>query len=233
VGVRWLPLVAPTTPDAATTDGLVVGEASADVVDTTAATAKGGALRMRLATPTAPGTYVVLMTLEASDGTPYDVATQALLRPFTVVVPKPIDLRITGPSSLTSRPDAPVAHDVTLQNTGTQAWGSSLFASIWSDPALDPALDRSFSQVLSLSANWLDTTTGTVLPAGSSPLPRQLGAPGGATAVHLDLEAPASGGQYLLILSLSVQGDLGEFPEAPLFVPATISVSASDASSAS
>jgi hypothetical protein len=230
VGVRWLPLVAPSAPDAATTEsGLVVGEASADVVDTATATRTGGSLHLGLATPTTPGTYVVLMTLEASDGTPYDVATQALLRPFTVVVPKPLDLRITGPSTLTSQPGVPVSFDVALQNTGTQPWGSSLYASIWNDPALDPTLDASFSRVLSLSASWLDTATGAMIPAAAYPLPRQLGAPGESTVVHLNIEAPAAGGQYLLVLSLLVQGNLGQFPETPLLVPTTISVTAPSA----
>ena len=230
VGVRWLPLVAPSAPDAATTaSGLVVGEASVDVVDTATATRSGGTLRLGLATPTTPGTYVVLMTLEASDGTPYDVATQALLRPFTVVVPKPIDLRMTGPSTLLSQPGVPVSFDVVLQNTGTQPWGSSLYASIWNDPALDSTLDASFSRVLSLSASWLDTATGEVIPAADYPLPRQLGAPGGTTDVHLSIEAPDTGGQYLLMLSLAVQGNLGQFPQTPLLVPTTISVTAPSA----
>ena len=230
VGVRWLPLIVPTTPDAASTDGgLVVGEAKADVVDTATATRTGGSLHLGLATPTTPGTYVVLMTLEAADGTPYDVATQALLRPFTVVVPKPLDLRITGPSTLTTQPGVPVSFDVALENTGTQPWGSSLFASIWNDPALDPGVDSSFSRVLSLSANWLDSTTGMVIPAASYPLPRQLGAPGGLAAVHLNIEAPPTSCQYLLVLSLAVQGNLGQFPQTPLLVPATVSGTAPSA----
>ena len=233
VGVRWLPLVAPSTPDATTTDGgLVVGEANADVVDTASATRSGSSLKLGLSAPTTPGTYVVLLTLETADGTPYDVATQALLRPFTVVVPKPIDLRITGPSLLTSQPGVPVSFDVALENTGTQAWGSSLYASIWNDPALDPALDASFSKVLSLRANWLNTATGVVTPAASYPLPRQLGAPGGSTNVHLNIESPATDGQYLLVLSMAVQGDLGEFPQTPLLISSVISGDAPSATPA-
>jgi hypothetical protein len=115
---------------------------------------------------------------------------------------------------------------VVLENTGTQPWGSSLYGPIWSDLTLEPALDQAFSGVLSLSANWLDTTTGQVIPAASYPLPRQLGAPGGAVGVHLSIQAPMTDGPYLLILSLSVQGSLGEFPQTPLLVPTTISVAA-------
>jgi len=233
VGVRWLPLVAPSPPDAATTgSGLVVGEASADVVDTATASKAGTSLRLGLTVPTAPGTYVVLLTLETADGTPYDVATQALLRPFTVVVPKPVDLRITGPSTLASQPGVPLSFDVALANTGTQAWGSSLYASMWTDPAPDPTVANSFDSVLALSANWLNTATGVVTPAASYPLPRQLGAPGGSTVLHFTIEAPTTGGQYLLVLSLAVQGNLGEFPQTPLLIPSSISADAPTATPA-
>jgi hypothetical protein len=223
VGVRWLPLVAPSTPESTSNaDGLVVGESSGDVVQTATATRSGGSLNLQVPAPETPGTYVVLMTLEASDGTPYDVATQALLRPFTVVVPKPVDLRITAPATLAAKPGTLTGVDVSLANTGTQAWGSPLYATIWSDPALDPALDRSFSHVLFLSATWIDTASGAVVPGALYPLPREMGAPGGTADVHLNLVAPSADGQYLLLLSLAVQGSLGEFPQSTLVVPATI-----------
>lgn len=224
VGVRWLPLVAaPTDPGTASTDeDLVVGEASADVVETASATRSGATVQMSVPTPTVPGTYVVLMTLEAADGTPYDVATQALLRPFTVVVPKPVDLRITAPAVIAAQPGTPVSLGVTLDNTGTQAWGSSLYQSMWTDPNLDPALDREFSSVLSLTAIWLNVATGSAAPAASYPLPRALGAPGGSATVNLGVMSPAAAGQYLLVLSLSVRGTLGQFPDEPLIIPAGI-----------
>ena len=225
VGVRWLPLVQPGgSAVASSDDGLVVGEASADVVETATASRKGSSLELKIDAPSAPGTYVVLMTLEALDGTPYDVATQALLRPFTVVVPKPIDLRITTTSLLAARPATPVHLDVVLANTGAQPWGSPLYASIWADPALDPALDRSFSQVLTLDATWLDLVEGTATPAASYPLPRGLGAPGAVTSVAMDLLAPPTPGYYELALSLGVRGSLGDFPRDPLLVPAIVSL---------
>ncbi|MFN8630909.1 MAG: hypothetical protein U0838_11505, partial [Chloroflexota bacterium] len=226
VGVRWLPLVAPATDGATTDSGLVVGEASADVVQTATATRRGGSLAINMPTPKAPGTYVVLMTLETADGTAYDVSTQALLRPFTVVVPKPLDLRITGPASLAVKPATPVAFDVALQNTGTQAWGSPLYASIWSNPALDPALDKTFSNALTLNAVWLNTSTGAATPAAAYPLPRALGAPNGSVGLHVALESPTEQGSYMLVLSLAVQGNLGDFPRTPLLIPATVSVNA-------
>jgi hypothetical protein len=228
VGVRWLPLVASSAdPGSASTDnGLVVGEASADVVETATARRSGGALEVSVPTPKAPGTYVVLMTLEADDGTPYDVATQALLRPFTVVVPKPVDLRITAPASIEAQPGAPVSLTVTLDNTGTQAWGSSLYQSMWADPSLSPVLDVEFSSVLALTASWLDVATGSAAPAAAYPLPRALGAPGGTATVNLGVLAPAAPGQYLLVLSLAVHGTLGEFPQEPLLIPAGIGADA-------
>jgi hypothetical protein len=225
VGVRWLPLVsAPPEPGSASTDdGLVVGEASADVVDTATASVAGSSLQLRTSAPTTPGAYVVLMTLEASDGTPYDVATQSLLRPFIVIVPKPVDLRITAPAGLVVPQATPVHLDVSLANTGTQPWGSPLYASAWDDAESDPVLDQPFEDVLSLSATWLNPATGMASPAASYPLPRQLGAPGHTADVSVDLLAPPTAGQYLLVLSLAVKGDLGEFPEQPLLVPVTVS----------
>jgi hypothetical protein len=227
VGVRWLPLVAaPMDPGNASTDpGLVVGEESADVVATSTATRQAGGLQLDVAAPTTPGTYVVLMTLEAADGTPYDVATQALVRPFTIVVPNPVDMRITAPSSLAAQPGTPVAFNVNMANTGTQPWGSPLYASMWTDPTIDPALGQSFNNALSLNAVWLDTVNGTAVPAASYPLPRSLGAPGQSTDVSVSVLAPTAPGQYLLVLSLGVKGDLGTFPQEPLLVPATIDAS--------
>lgn len=223
VGVRWLPLVAQPPPAGATTDdGLIVGEARADVIETAAASLSGGALRLSVPAPATPGTYVVLLTLQAADGTPYDVATQALLRPFTVVVPRPLDLRMTGPASVSAPAGAPVSLEVGLANTGTEAWGSPLYLSMWSDPALDPALEQRFSGALWLTATWLSTSTGAVLPGGSAPLPRGLGAPGGSAEARLRLTAPPEAGPYLLLLSLAVHGDLGEFPRVPLMIPAAV-----------
>jgi hypothetical protein len=225
-GVRWLPLVAPTTSGATTDDGLVVGEASADVVQTATARVQGSNVAINMPTPKTPGTYVVLLTLQTSDGTAYDVSTQALLRPFTVVVPKPIDLRITGPATLAVKPATPIGFDVALQNTGTQPWGSPLYASIWSSQSLVPALEKSFNSVFSLNAVWLNTATGEAIPAAAYPLPRTLGAPLGSVGMHIALESPTKAGSYLLVLSLAVQGNLGEFPRTPLLIPATVSVNA-------
>lgn len=223
VGVRWLPLLpSPDDAIASTDDGLMVGEAAADVVETAAAARKGSSLRLAIDAPAKPGTYVVLMTLEAQDGTPYDVATQALLRPFIVVVPKPVDLRIDAPASLLVEAGTSVRVPVVMTNTGTQAWGSALFASIWSDPNLDPALDRSFSAALRLNATWLNLTAGTATPAASYALPRQLGAPGGTADVPVDVRAPTEPGVYELLLTLGVNGSLGEFPQEPLLVPTTV-----------
>lgn len=229
VGVRWLPLVASASEGATTDDGLVVGEASADVVQTATATRRGGTVNVSMPTPKTPGTYVVLMTLETADGTAYDVSTQALLRPFTVVVPRALDLRISGPGAIASKPGTPVALDVALENTGTQAWGSPLYASIWADPNLAPALDASFSKVLTLNAVWLNTGNGTAIPAAAYPLPRGLAVPGGTASVHLAVEAPSDAGSYLLVLSLGVQGNLGEFPQTPLLIPANVSPNAAPA----
>ncbi len=224
VGVRWLPLVpsAPSDTAATTADGLVVGEADSDVVETASATVSGTTLKLSVPSPKDPGTYVVLMTLATADGTPYDVATQALLRPFTVVVPKPIDLRISAPATVEAQASSPVAMRVDLANTGTSAWGSELYADMWDDPSLDPWLDRYFSSVLALTATWLDPVTGAATPAASYPLPRGLGAPGHEVSVDLAVRAPDQPGHYLLMLSLAARGNLGSFPQSPLLVPVLV-----------
>jgi len=222
VGVRWLPLVAPPPAGATTDDGLTVGEASADVVETAVASLSDGALRLSVPAPAAPGTYVVLLTLQTADGTPYDPATQSLLRPFTVALPGPLGLRMTGPASVSAPAGAPVPLGVGLANTGTEAWGSPLYLSMWSDPVLDPALERRFSGALWLTATWLSAATGAVLPGGSAPLPRSLGAPGGSAEARLRLTAPPQAGPYLVLLSLTVHGDLGEFPGTTLTIPVAV-----------
>jgi hypothetical protein len=61
-----------------------------------------------------------------------------------------------------------------------------------------------------------------VIAGTEYPLPRGIGAPGGTADVHLSLVTPSADGQYLLLLTLAVQGSLGQFPQAPLLVPVTI-----------
>jgi len=224
VGLRWLPLVSSATdPGAASTeDGLVVGEADADVVETAEARLDGGSLALTAPTPHEPGTYVVLLTLETAGGTPYDVATQALLRPFTVAVPKPVDLRIGAPASLEVEAGTAVRMTVDLTNTGTQAWGSPLLASLWDDPSLAPWMRPYVESVLALTATWLDPVTGVSTPAASYDLPRSLAIPGRTWTIDLAARVPSRPGRYLLVLAMATKGALGEYPRDPLLIPAVV-----------
>lgn len=224
VGLRWLPLVdtGPGAGGSAADGGLVVGEAAADVVETADARFASGALSVKAQVPTEPGTYVVLLTLETGDGVPYDVATQALLRPFTVVVPKPIDVAISAPATINAQAGAAARLTVGLANTGTQAWGSSFMASLWADPAPEPWLAQYLDSVLVLTATWIDPATGAAVPAAAYSLPRDLGAPGHATTLDLAVRAPDLPGHYILVLTVAARGGLGEFPDESLVVPAVV-----------
>ena len=224
VGLRWLPLVASQADPGATStdDGLVVGEASADVVESADARLVDGTLVLAAPTPRKPGTYVVLLTIATADGTPYDVATQALLRPFTVVVPKPVDLRIDAPASADAAAGEAVRMTVELTNTGTQTWGSTLYTGLWDDPSLEPWMERYLDSILVLTATWLDPATGVSTPAASYDLPRTLAVPGHAWSVNLAVRAPDAVGRYILVLSVAARGSLGEYPQDPLLVPAVV-----------
>ena len=170
-------------------------------------------------TPKDPGTYVVLMTLATADGTPYDVATQALLRPFTVVVPKPVDLRsrprrrsrrrrrCRSPCGWTSRTPAP--------RPGARRSTPTCGTTRRSTRGSTGTSRRSCRS----RATWLDPVTGAATPAASYPLPRGLGAPGHAASVDLAVRAPDEPGHYLLMLSLAARGNLGDVPAGPAAGP--------------
>ncbi len=224
VGVRWVPLVQRRTDagGSSTDDGMVVGEAAADVVGTADATVKGNALAVRATVPPDPGTYVVLLTLETGDGVPYDVATQALLRPFTVVVPKAIDVGITAPATLDVAAGTATIVTVDLANTGTAGWGSPFLAPLWGDPALEPWLATYLDGVLVLDATWVDPETGTATPAAAYALPRDLGVPGHTTSVDLAVRTPDRPGHDLLVLAIAARGSLGEFPTDSLVIPVVV-----------
>lgn len=223
VGLRWLPLT-PASPDPAgtiATGDLVVGDAASDIVGTADATVSGKSVVVPATAPTDPGTYVVLLTLETADGTPYDVATQALLRPFTVGVPRAIDVVIAAPASIDAAAQGMVHVPITLLNSGTVRWGSDL-APLWDDPTIAPWLARYLDSVLVLNATWLDPATGSATPAASYPLPRSLAIPGGATTLDVAMATPPLPGNDLLVLTVTSRGALGAFPERTLVIPAAI-----------
>ena len=220
VGLRWMPLsTMEAEPGAAATDpGLTVGEAAGDLVETAATRRSGNTLVASTTVPTRPGTYLVLATLETADGLPYDVATQAMLRPFIAVVPKAIGVALQAPAAMDAGASTVMSVTVLATNTGTQAWGSSLYASLWDDPAAAPWLDRYLGSILAVDAAWMDPATGNAWAAASYPLPRRLGAPGQRATVDLAVRTPDLPGHYVLVLAFAVRGSLGEFPAASLAV---------------
>ncbi|MFN8630976.1 MAG: hypothetical protein U0838_11865, partial [Chloroflexota bacterium] len=187
VGLRFLPLDAPSAASGRMTSDqeIVVGEAADDVVQTSASSLAGGALATSAQLPADPGAYLVLATVQTADGTPYDTATQALLRPFIVVVPKAVAAHLEAPASLEAAAGAPVSVPVVARNAGTGAWGSPLYAKLWNAAAAEPWLEDLLGDALVLNAVWLDPATGAAIPAAAYPLPRQLGAPGQEASVGL------------------------------------------------
>jgi hypothetical protein len=223
VGLRWLPLT-PTSADptgSVATGALVVGDSASDIVQTADATVTGKTLVVSATVPADPGTYVVLLTLETGDGVPYDVATQALLRPFTVVVPRAIDVAIGAPAAIDTDAGSVTHVAVTLANTGTERWGSFL-APLWDDPTVEPWLARYLDSVLVLDATWIDPATGAATPAAAYPLPRGLAVPGGTVTIDLGMATPADPGNDLLVLTVTARGALGDFPERTLVIPAVV-----------
>ena len=223
VGLRWVPLTPAGTDSGGSTAAgdLVVSEAASDIVQTADATLTGKNLVVPATIPADAGTYVVLLTLQTGDGVPFDVATQALLRPFTVVVPRAIDVTIGAPAVVNAAAGAATHVAVNLSNTGTQRWGSYL-APLWDDPTIEPWLARYLDSVLVLTATWLDPASGVATPAATYPLPRDLAVPGHATTVDLAVATPAQPGHDLLVLTVTARGALGAFPERTLVIPAVV-----------
>jgi hypothetical protein len=184
-------------------------------------TSSGLALDVRY--PAAPGLYRLVPTLHTASGVAYDAATQALLTPVIVRVGGPYSVAYGAPAAVTVESGLPSSIAVRVVNAGTETWdvASSMPPSrpdellVWLRTSRAPAR---------LVGTWVSADGLPVpQPAIVALDPESVG-PGGSTVVSLDLVAPATPGQYLLMLDVvsPTMGPLSAYGSAPGLVRVTV-----------
>jgi hypothetical protein len=195
---------APTDDDPGTTatdagpSELVVPERTGEVVAPVAAKrlATGG-IAVPVRVPATPGLYRLVATVHQPDGLAYDAATQALLPALIVRVTGPVTATYRMPTTATASAGKAFAFDVKVTNLGRSAWGHAAVVPEVGVAELEPA------QRATLVARWvgLGADPGAAAPATTTVLPAGLG-PGTGANISLAITAPATPGEYLLVLDV-------------------------------
>jgi hypothetical protein len=192
-----------TTASVAPPDDLVVPERAGEVVAPVAAQRlKTGGISVPVRVPATPGLYRLVATVHQPDGVAYDAATQALIPALIVRVTGSVTASYATPATATAVAGKPFALDVRVTNLGRLPWGRAAVMPGVGNPELQPAARAT------LVARWVDLgAVGSGGISGGAMLPAGL-APGASAAIAFGLTAPATGGEYLLVLDV-VDPDAG------------------------
>jgi hypothetical protein len=199
---------------------LVVPERAGEVVSPVAAKRLStGGISVPVRVPTSPGRYRLVATLHGADGIAYDAATQALVPALIVRVTGPVTATYGVPATATATAGQPFALDVLVTNLGRSPWGHGAVVPAVGMAELEPAARAT------LVARWVDLGAGVgagatataILPAG---LPS-----GGSAGVSFTLSAPATPGEYLVVLDVldPAAGSLAALGVPPGIVRVTVS----------
>ncbi len=204
-----------TAASAAQAIDLVTPEVPGEVVAPVAAkVVASGGLSVPVHVPAAPGLYRLVASIHQSDGLAFDAATQALLPALVVRVTGPRAAAYDAPTTANAQAGQPFALTVGVSNLGASTWGH---------PATQQtvgAAERVPASPAILVARWV-SLTGAIsggTPGGGTAiaiLPVGL-APGATATTVFSLTAPASPGDYLVVLDV-VDPDAGSL--ASLGVP--------------
>ena len=204
---------------------LVSPEVPGEVVAPVAVSRTPAGVSVPVDVPGTPGLYRLVATVHGGDGIAFDAATQALV-PALIV-------RVTGP--LTAVYDVqpvafvgaggPVDLSIGVTNLGASPWGSPAVPSRIGGAEGTPA------RRATLVARWVPiagTGDGLSAPDTTAVLPAGL-APGASARVDLRLTAPASPGDYLVLLDVLTprSGSLAAAGVAPGIVRVTVGPAAS------
>jgi hypothetical protein len=197
------PSATPEPIDDAGPVDLVSPEVPGEIVAPVAAKRTTNGLSVPVKVPTAAGLYRLVATIHEADGVAYDAASQALV-PALIV-------RVTG--RLTARYDAPTAvSGVAGQQVQVRVKVTNLGATAWGSPAMAPTLDGAElvpARRATLVARWVKLAAGSaggsIASDSSSLLTPGLAPRESATAV-LDLTAPVTPGEYLVLIDVVVPG---------------------------
>ncbi|MEA2547829.1 MAG: hypothetical protein QOE42_427 [Chloroflexota bacterium] len=231
-GSTGAPAVAPTgDADPGTTAAddpvvdLVVAEQPGEVVaPVRARRLRSGGIAVPVTIPSTPGLYRLVATVHQPDGVAYDAATQALIPALVVRVTGPLNATYAVPATATAAVGASFDLTVRVTNLGRTAWGHP------ADARTIVAAERQPASRAMLVARWVDLGGLGVTPAGmpggvaNSVLPAGLAA-GASVTVDVPLLAPASPGEYLLVLDVvdPATGSLAAAGVPPGIIRVTVS----------
>ena len=162
------------------------------------ATLTRGRLKLTVGLPADPGTYRLTTTIHGADGLAFDAATQALVPVLTVRVSRPLSVAYGVVPDLTIPAGASMTVPVRVANDGILAWA---LPPVVGEEPIDPSLARSRPPAR-LVARWLPLGLGTTTDATDATTPVRVD-PGSETTVQLALSAPATAGDYLVVLDIA------------------------------
>jgi hypothetical protein len=217
------------TPDPIDDTGpvdLVSPEVPGEIVAPVTAKRTASGLSVPVNVPTAPGLYRLVATIHEADGVAYDAASQALVPALIVRVTGQLTARYDAPAALAVAAGRQVQVPVKVTNLGATAWGSPAVAPKNGGAELVPASRAT------LVARWVtlasDSTKGAI-PGDSSSLLTAGLRPRESASPVLDLTAPLTPGEYLVLIDVLVPGT-GSLAIAGV-PPALVRVTVSGASS--
>ncbi len=188
----------------------VAAELPASVTDPVPATVTATGIAARVAVPTTPGTYRVVVTVHGADGVALDAS--ATIPPILVRVLPPGGATISAPRSLTTLPGASLSMLVTVTNGGPADWAADASRVPAASPGTTPA---GVLAGVRLTGTWIPLDVAAApAAAGSMPLVAQAGT---TVPVPFAGTAPDAPGTYLLVLALAVD----EAEAVPAAIPST------------
>ena len=189
------------------------------------ATRGPGGIEVAVTYPTEPGLYRLVPTLHTPSGVAYDAATQAMLTPVLVRIGGEIAVAYGAPTNLTLNAGMEASIPVRVLNSGSEAWDLSV--TLGPRPGRRRPDERLPHVPLPGDP---DRRPGSRPPPPRSRRPRAPSStprspgPGGSVAVALDVTAPDSPGEYLLLLDTisPTSGPLSALGSAPALVRVTV-----------
>jgi len=212
---------------------LVVPERVGDVVSPARLKFTKKALTIPVTLPVAPGRYRLRISLHDADGVAYDAATQAMLPSLIVRVTGDFDGSIVAAPSAELTAGSSAELGIVVANLGLTAWGlpavpptSNLSGFTPARPAILVGRWIPLSAGANLHTDPAEQTANAILPIGLEP--------GKSSSATLQLTAPTTPGEYLLVLDVVTpdNGSLVATGANPTLVRITVAAAPTEAPSA-
>ena len=203
---------------------LVTPEVPGEIVAPVAAKRTANGLAVPVRVPSIPGLYRLVATIHEADGVAFDAASQALVPALIVRVTGRLTAMYDAPPAVTTQAGTHLPLRVRVANLGSTAWGSAAVAPTVDGAELVPA------RRATIVARWVSLDSGPMagtIPVDSTSLLEPAIAPRQSAIVTLELTAPTTPGDYLVMIDTVVPGT-GSLAAAGV-PPALVRVSVSGA----